>query len=126
MLVDKKYIVFETGVQVRLQTELNNDRIVVTVDMGINPVKPFEQLPGERGERLGKRHTCIVSVGASTDPRQRNPSERTDFARKHLLVVDVALDPSHEMFNVFRRRHLCRLLKFVGVLPEILEPGAFG
>ena len=33
---------------------------------------------------------------------------RTDSAGEHLLVINVALDPGHQMLDVFRGRHLRR------------------
>jgi hypothetical protein len=46
---------------------------------------------------------------------------RTDSARKHLFIVHIALNPRHEMFNVFRGGHLGWTLEVLRVLPEILE-----
>jgi hypothetical protein len=45
----------------------------------------------------------------------------TDSAGEHLLVVDVALDPGHQVLDVFRCRHLGWALVILRVLPEILE-----
>ena len=56
MLVDEQDIVFEAGVEVRLQTELNDDRIVMAVDMRVDPIKSLEQLPDQGWERLRERH----------------------------------------------------------------------
>lgn len=47
----------------------------------------------------------------------------TDPAGKHLLVVDIVLDPTHEVFDVLGRRHFGGFLEVLGILPEILESG---
>ena len=47
----------------------------------------------------------------------------TNLAGKHRLIVDVGLDPRHELLDVGRGRHLGRLLVVFAVLPEVLEPG---
>lgn len=46
----------------------------------------------------------------------------TDATGEHLLIVDIALYPSHEVLNVFGSRHLGWPLEVLGVLPEVLEP----
>ena len=48
---------------------------------------------------------------------------RTDSAGKHLLVVDVALHPAHQVLDVLRRRHFRWALEVLRVLPEVFEPG---
>jgi hypothetical protein len=47
----------------------------------------------------------------------------TDATGEHLLIVDIALYPSHEVLDVFGSRHLGWPLEVLGVLPEVLEPG---
>ena len=42
-------------------------------------------------------------------------------AWKHLLIVDVALDPSHQMLNILRSWHLGWTLELLLVLPQVLE-----
>lgn len=46
----------------------------------------------------------------------------TDPTRKHLLVVNVTLNPAHQVLDVVGRGHLCRSLEIFRVLPEILKP----
>jgi hypothetical protein len=46
----------------------------------------------------------------------------TDPGRKHLLVVDVALNPCHQLLDVSRRGHLGRLLVVLRILPQVLKP----
>ena len=47
--------------------------------------------------------------------------DRTNSAWEHRLVVDIALDPCHKVFNVLWSRHLCWPLEVLRVLPQILE-----
>ena len=42
-------------------------------------------------------------------------------ARKHLLIVDVALNPGHEMFYILGSRHFGRSLVLIAVLPKVLK-----
>lgn len=46
----------------------------------------------------------------------------TNPAGHDSLVIDAALDPSHELLDVCRCWHLGRALEVLVVLPEILEP----
>jgi hypothetical protein len=102
MLVDKQYIVLEARVQVRLETQLDYDRVVMAVNVGVDAVQALEHVSDEGGKGLGERHA--------------------DPAWEHLLVVDVGLHPRHEVFDVLGRRHLGGLLVVFTILPEILEP----
>jgi hypothetical protein len=54
------------------------------------------------------------------------PEQRllTNTAREGLFIVDIALDPSHQMFDVLRRGHFRWTLEVFGVLPEIFESEA--
>lgn len=45
----------------------------------------------------------------------------TDSAGEHLLVIDVALDPSHQVLDVLWCGHLGWSLVVLRILPEILE-----
>ena len=54
--------------------------------------------------------------------RIKRLSSHTDSAGKHLLIIDVTLNPRHQMLNVFRSWHLRRPLEALRVLPEVLEP----
>ena len=55
----------EACIQVRLEAKVDDDRIVVTVDMGVDAVHAFEDLKNERLERFGERYTCRLSVAQS-------------------------------------------------------------
>ncbi len=46
----------------------------------------------------------------------------TNAAGEHRFVVDIALNPCHEMLDIFGCRHLSRTLVILRVLPQILEP----
>lgn len=48
--------------------------------------------------------------------------EPTQPAGEHLLIVDIALHPTHQMLDILRSRHLGRALVILRVLPQILEP----
>lgn len=38
MLVDKEHVVLEAGVQVRLEAQVHDNRVVVAVDVRVHPV----------------------------------------------------------------------------------------
>src|SRR5580700_6343058 len=59
VLVNEKNIVFETGVQMSLQTKLANDGVVVAVDVSIDTVHALEYLPDHAWEGLRKRDTWL-------------------------------------------------------------------
>lgn len=47
VLVDEQHVVFEASIEVGLQTELNDDRIVVAVDMCVDAVQALEHIADE-------------------------------------------------------------------------------
>lgn len=49
-------------------------------------------------------------------------NERTYSARKHRLIINVALYPSHEMLDVFWSRHFGGSSEIIRVLPQIFKP----
>lgn len=57
MLINEEYVMLEARVEVRLKTQLNDDRIVVAVYVRIDTVEPLEQLLDQRRESLGKGNT---------------------------------------------------------------------
>jgi len=69
--------------------------------MCIDTIEALEDLKDKRAELAGEG-----------DPNARG---------EHVLVVDVGLDPAHEVFNVFRRRHLGGFFVLVIVLPKVFE-----
>jgi hypothetical protein len=101
MLVNEQNVVLEACVQMWLEPQLNDDRVVVAVDVGVDTVETLEHVANERRE-------CL---------REWN----TNTTREHLLVVDVRLHPCHQVFDVFGSRHLGRSLVVFTVLPEVLK-----
>lgn len=69
--------------------------------MGVDAVHALEDLPGEGGEALGEGDA--------------------DAAGQDGLVVDVGLDPGHELLDVGGGGHLGGALVLVAVLPQVLE-----
>lgn len=102
MLVDEQDVVLEAGVEMRLETESDDDRVVVAVDVRVDAVEALEKLTDQGRELLGEGDT--------------------NARGEHGLVIDVGLDPGHQVFNVFWGGHLGRLLVVLRVLPEVLEP----
>lgn len=51
----------------------------------------------------------------------RSETARTYPAWEHLFVVDIALDPTHKMLDVFWSGHLGRLFEVFVILPEVFE-----
>jgi hypothetical protein len=97
MLINEQNIVLEAGIEMRFEAQLNNNRVVVAVDVCVDAVETLKDISKEGGKRLREGNT--------------NP------AREHLLVVDVALDPGHEVLDIFRCGHLGGLLVVLSVLP---------
>ena len=56
MLVNEQDIMLEAGVEVWLETKMNDDWVVVTVDVGVDSVEPLEDLLDEGREGLGEGH----------------------------------------------------------------------
>ena len=50
MLIDEQYVVLEAGIEMRLQTQLDDDGVVVAVDVGVDTVEALEHVPNERGK----------------------------------------------------------------------------
>jgi hypothetical protein len=101
MLINEQHVVLEARIQVRLQSQLNDDRVVVAVNVRVNTVEALEHVANE-----GRK--CL---------RERD----TDAAGKHLLVIDVRLYPCHEMFDILGGGHFRGSLVVFTVLPEVLE-----
>jgi len=94
---------FETGVQMRLQPQVHNDRVMMTVDVGVDAVQSLEQLFDGALEMFRKR--CANAGGEDG------------------FVVNEGLGPGHEVLDVFWGRHFGGFgVASWGVLPEILEP----
>ena len=50
-------------------------------------------------------------------------TQHTNSAWEHSFIVDVALNPGHQMFNVSWSWHLRGTFVVFGILPEVLESG---
>jgi len=57
MLIDEQHVVLEACVQMGFQTQLDDDRVVVTVDVGVDTVEALEDLADEGGECFRKWDT---------------------------------------------------------------------
>ena len=101
MLVDEQDVLLEAGVEVGLEAQLADDGVVMAVDVGVDAVHALEDLADQGREGLGEGHA--------------------DAAGHDGLVVDVALDPGHELLDVGGRGHLGRALEVLVVLPQVLE-----
>lgn len=82
----------EARVEVRLKSELNDDGIMMAVNVGIHSVKSLEDLSDEHWKSLWKRNP--LDYMSRTKPTMIG-KDFTNPARKHSLVVDVSLNPSH-------------------------------
>ena len=54
VFVDKENIVLEASIKVRFETQLDDDWVMMTINVGIDPVEAFEQLSDKSGKCLGK------------------------------------------------------------------------
>lgn len=54
MLIYKQNVMLEAGIQVGLEPEFADNRIVVAVDVGVDAVHPLEHLPNHAREGLGE------------------------------------------------------------------------
>ena len=62
MFVDEKHVMLEASIEMRLQTKVDNDWVVVAVYMGVDTIESFEQLPDQGRECFGKWYTlCYAS-----------------------------------------------------------------
>lgn len=57
VLIDKQDIVLEARVEVWFKTQVDHNRVVVTVDVRVRPIQPLEDLTKKTRERLGERNT---------------------------------------------------------------------
>jgi hypothetical protein len=105
VLVNEENVMFETGVKMSLKTKLTYNRVMVTVYVSIYAIHPLEDLSNHAGEGLWERDA--------------------NSAGENGLVVYVALNPTHEVFNVRWCWHFRWPLVVFGVLPQILESKEF-
>lgn len=102
MFVYEQDVLFETCVQVGLQTKLTNDGVVMAVDVGVDTIHALENLAHQGRKCLGKRDANATGHDS--------------------LVVDAPLNPRHELLDIGWCRHLGWAFEVLIVLPEILEP----
>jgi hypothetical protein len=57
VFIDEEHVVLEAGVQVRFESQMDDDRVVMAVDVGVDTVEAFEDLAEEAGESLWERDT---------------------------------------------------------------------
>ena len=63
VFIYEKDIVLEACVEVRFESELDNDRVMVAVNVGVDSVQALEKLLGEVQKGFGKRHPWnILSI----------------------------------------------------------------
>jgi len=73
----------------------------MTINMRINPIQPLKQLPYKRRKSL---------------------RERDSYATGELgFIIDVALDPCHQVFYIGGSGHFGGAFVVDGVLPEVFE-----
>lgn len=118
MLVDEENIMLEAGIKMSLQAKLTDDRVVMAVNVGIDTIHPLEYLPDHARKRLWEWNA--LELVSKSQVRQR--FTRTYATREDGLIIDIALNPAHQVFDVGWCWHLGWSLVILGILPEILKP----
>lgn len=67
MLINKQHVVLEASVEMWFQAQLDNDRVVVAVDVGVDSVKALEDLTDQGWECFRKGYTCPFERRISHD-----------------------------------------------------------
>jgi hypothetical protein len=101
VLVNEENVMFEASVEVSLKAKLTNDGIMVAIYVGVDTVHPLKYLSDHAGEGFWEWHA--------------------DSAGEHSFVVNIALDPSHQVFDISWRWHFGWPFVILRILPEILE-----
>lgn len=57
MLVHKQDVVLEAGIEMWLEAELHNHRIVMAVDVSVDTIESLEHLTNSCGKSFWERHT---------------------------------------------------------------------
>jgi len=104
--LDEKDKVLEGSVEVSFLSQLNNFVKVLMIDVCVDTEQSFKDCLG----------------GGQKSSRKRN----SDFGREKLLVIQLILDPSHQIVNVLRSRTLDRFLDGLSISPVILIFGTSG
>ena len=100
----------------------------MAVNVRIDPIQSLEDLPDQRWKSFGKWNTCVRTISPMSARSEHSGSSgntRTNSARKHGLVVDIALDPRHQVLHIFGRWHLRWTLEILRILPEEFKSGGF-
>ena len=115
MFVNEENVVFEACVQMWLESQLRNYWVMVAVYVGIDSVQPLEELLDQRWEclREGNSWKRVSAFAGSSELTV----VLTDSARKHGFIVDIALNPSHQVLYILWRGHFGRPLEVFRVLP---------
>lgn len=92
----------ETRVEMRLEAEVHDDGIVMAVDVRVDAIQALEDVADTLWEVFGEGNANARWEGG--------------------LVIDVGLDPGHEVLDVFGCGHLGGFwVAGCGVLPEVFE-----
>lgn len=91
----------EAGIEMGLKTKFTNDGVVVAIDVSVNTIHSLEDLTNHAWEGF----------------RKWNPNS----AWENCLIVNVTLNPCHQVFDVRRSGHFGGPLVGFGILPEILK-----
>lgn len=107
----------EAGVQMGFETKFTDDGVMVAVNMCVDAIHSLEDLTDHTCEGLWEWNTCLCLVVV----RNSVTCQHTDSARENCLVVDIALDPSHQVFDVSRSGHFGGPFVGFGILPKVLK-----
>ena len=118
VLINEEDIVLEASVQMGFKSKFTDDRVVMAIDVRVNTVHSLEDLTNHGRKCLWEWNTCteISCCFYSEFP------QLTDTAWKHRLVINVALNPGHQVLDVGRGWHLGWTLEVLRILPKILKP----
>lgn len=75
MLINEQDVVLEAGVEMWFETQMDNDRVVMAVDVGIDAIKPLKNLPYGLTKMLGKGDTCTAISVSLVFPYGRTGKE---------------------------------------------------
>lgn len=59
MLINEENVVLKARVEMRFQSKLDNDSVVVTVDMSVNAIQPFKELTDQDRKSLWERDALL-------------------------------------------------------------------
>jgi len=105
-LLDEVVKVFVASVDVGLGADFAQSVEVMHVNVDEDAIQASQNLFANRAEILGKRHVVLH--------------------RKYRLVVNLSLDPIHQIRHVLVSGKFCGFFVFFSVLPEVFELGTSG